>query len=171
VPALVLVATLVRDQVQSGNQFNSVFQRLTWFTDTLEVWAQSPWVGQGLRFWTTGRTSVAFQPPNAELEVLASAGLIGLAAFLLLMIGTLRQLWRLAPAYGTVAFALVLSRLVQSQLDLFWISVQVSVPFALAGAAIGALARSEAETAPWRLAAPPPAVVEAVEAVGARRVR
>lgn len=171
VPALVLVATLVRDQVQSGNQFNSVFQRLTWFTDTLEVWAQSPWVGQGLRFWTTGRTSVAFQPPNAELEVLASAGLIGLAAFLLLMIGTLRQLWRLAPAYGTVAFALVLSRLVQSQLDLFWITVQVSVPFALAGAAIGALARSEAETAPWRLAAPPPAVVEAVEAVGARRVR
>ena len=149
VPALVLVATLVRDQVQSGNQFNSVFQRLSWFDDTLGVWAQSPWVGQGLRFWTTGRTAVGFQPPNAELEVLASAGVIGLAAFLLFMIGTLRQLWALPVAYGMLAFAAVLSRIVQSQLDLFWISIQVSVPFALAGVAIGALARDEAESSPW----------------------
>jgi len=158
VPALLLVATLVRDQLLSGNQFNSVFQRLNWFTDTLEVWAQSPWVGQGLRFWTTGRTAVAFQPPNAELEVLASAGLIGLAAFVLLMVGTLRHLWRLAPAYGTLGFAVVLSRLVQSQLDLFWITIQVSVPFALVGAALGALARDEAMATPWRstaVSAPP----------------
>lgn len=166
VPALVLVATLVRDQVQSGNQFNSVFQRLNWFGDTIEVWAQSPWVGQGLRFWTTGRTTVGFQPPNAELEVLASAGVIGLAAFLLLMVGSLRQLWALPAAYGTVAFAAVLSRLVQSQLDLFWVSIQVSVPFALAGAAIGALARDEAEASPWRSAAPLRTV--AVSAAGRR---
>nr|NLI51555.1 O-antigen ligase family protein [Propionibacterium sp.] len=152
VPALALVATLVRDQVQSGNQFNSVFQRLNWFGDTVEVWAASPWVGQGLRFWTTGRTAVAFQPPNAELEVLASAGVIGLAAFLLLMVGTLRQLWRLAPAYGTLGVAAVASRLVQSQLDLFWITIQVSVPFALVGVAIGALARDELAASPWQTA-------------------
>ncbi len=149
VPALLLVATMVRDQVESGNRFNGVLQRVTWFSDTLGVWAQSPWVGQGLRFWTTGRTAVGFQPPNAELEVLASAGIVGLVAFVLLMVGVLRRLWALAPAYGTFAVALVLSRLVQGQLDLFWISIQVSVPFALAGVAIGALARAEEIESPW----------------------
>ena len=32
------VTNLVQDQVQSGNQFNSVFQRLTWFQDSMTVW-------------------------------------------------------------------------------------------------------------------------------------
>ncbi len=149
VPALVLVATLVRDQLESGNQFNSVFQRATWFADTLAVWAQSPWIGQGLRFWTTESTGLFFQPPNAELEVLASAGLIGLAAFLVLMLGALRILWRLPHQYGTVAVAVLASRLVQTQVDLFWSAVQVSVPFTIVGLALGALSHDEAEVSPW----------------------
>jgi len=149
VPALALVATLVRDQIESGNQFNSVFQRATWFGDTIAVWLDSPWVGQGLRFWYTGRTAVFFQPPNAELEVLASAGLVGLAAFLVMMLGSLKVLWSLPARYGTVAFAVVLSRLVQSQFDLFWVAGQVSIPFVVAGLAVGAASHDRSEAEPW----------------------
>jgi len=136
VPALVLVGTLVTDQVEEGNQFNSVFQRIEWFQETLAFWAQSPWVGHGLRFWTVGR-GLGYQPPNAELEVLASAGVVGLLGFLALVVGTVVILWRVDPVYGTVAVAVVLSRLVQSQLDLFWVAVQTSVPFVVAGVALG----------------------------------
>lgn len=136
-PALVLVGTLVKDQVEEGNQFNSVFQRIRWFEETLEFWAESPWVGHGLRFWTAGR-GLGYQPPNAELEVLASAGILGLTAFVLLMGGALVVLWRMDPLYGTLAVALLASRLVQSQLDLFWVAVQTSIPFVVAGVCLGA---------------------------------
>lgn len=148
VPALVFVATLVQDQVASGNQFNSVFQRLTWFEDTLAFWAQSPWLGHGLRFWYNS-SALNFQPPNGELEVLASAGLVGLAGFLIMVVGILNVLWRVNPAYGTLAVAVLVSRLVQSQLDLFWIAVQTSVPFVLVGICLGveALHRDEGRLA------------------------
>jgi len=143
VPALVLVGTLVKDQVESQNQFNSVFTRLQWFSETTTFWLLEPWFGHGLRFWTQAGSAVGFQPPNSLLEVLASAGLVGLAGFGLMMIGALVVLWRLDPRYGTLPVALILSRLVQSQLDLFWVAVQVSVPFALVGVCVGAAAAAE----------------------------
>src|SRR3954447_24969434 len=68
VPTLALVGSLVQDQLASGNQFNSAFQRLAWFQDSVEVWSQQPWVGVGLRWWYTDRFPVSFQPPNAEME-------------------------------------------------------------------------------------------------------
>lgn len=142
VPALFFVATLVKDQVEEDNQFNSVFQRLTWFADTLEFWGKSPWVGHGLRFWTRGG-EVAYQPPNVFLELLASTGVVGLAAYLILMAGVLLTLWRLDARYVTVGVALLLSRLTQSQLDLFWIAVQIPIPFLVIGIGVGALALDE----------------------------
>ena len=138
IPALVLVGTLVKDQYESQNQFNSVFTRLNWFVETTAFWLQAPWLGHGLRFWYQEGSAVAYQPPNAFLEVLASAGLVGLAAFVAMVIGALVVLWRLDVRFGTLAVGLVISRLVQSQLDLFWVAVQVSVPFVLIGICVGA---------------------------------
>lgn len=144
-PAAFFVGTLVRDEVAEGNVHSAVFQRLTWFEDSVSVWLDSPLFGAGLRYWVAGRTEFGFQPPNAELEVLASAGLVGLAGFLVWAIGTLVVLWRVDPRYGTLAFAIVLSRVVQGQFDLFWIAVQVSVPFVVAGIALGVQALESEE--------------------------
>jgi len=143
-PAMVLVGTLVKDQVLEGSQFNSVFQRIAWFQETLAFWEDSPWVGHGLRYWSAGQ-GPGYQPPNAELEVLASAGVVGLVGFLILVVGAIIVLWRLDPVYGTLGVAVLLSRVVQSQLDLFWVAVQTSVPFVVAGICLGveALAREE----------------------------
>lgn len=142
IPAMVVVGTLVRDQAESDNEFNSFFQRITWFEDALEVWSTQPIVGVGLRYWYTGNYP-AFQPPNAEIEVLTSAGLIGLAGFLTLMIGSVVVLWRVTPAYGTLAVLVVLSRFVQGQFDLFWVAAQCSIPFVIAGICLGVQALHE----------------------------
>ncbi|CAN7467380.1 O-antigen ligase family protein [Terrabacter sp. LjRoot27] len=146
-PLVLFVTNLVQDQVQSGNQFNSVFQRLTWFQDSMTVWSSDPWFGVGLRWWYTDRFPFQFQPPNAEIEVLTSAGVVGLAAFVLLMVVALRVAWRLDPAYGSLAVAVLVSRLVQGQFDLFWSAVQGSVPFVVLGICLGASWHAERERA------------------------
>ncbi|WP_278235260.1 O-antigen ligase family protein [Isoptericola sp. AK164] len=148
VPAMALVAGMVRDQLESGNQFNSVYQRLSWYDQALDVWRDSPVVGEGLRWWTAGRTDYEFQPPNAELEVLTSGGVVGLVGFLVLMLGSVIVLWRVDRRFGVLAATLVLNRLVQAQFDLFWVSVQVSVPFVLVGVILGARERERTHVAP-----------------------
>lgn len=145
VPTLVVVLTLVRDQLASDNIHNSTYQRLTWFADSLEIWTTQPLVGVGLRWWYTDRFSGTFQPPNAEIEVLTSAGLLGLAGFLALMIGSVLVLWRVPPAYGMLALLAVLSRFVQGQMDVFWVAAQCSIPFAIAGICLGVQVRHEDE--------------------------
>ena len=151
IPALALVATLVKDQVQSNNQFNSVFTRLNWFVETTAFWLTSPWLGHGLRFWYQDGSEIPYQPPNAFLEVLASAGVLGLVAFVIMLVGMLRVTWRLDPRYGTMAVVVLASRLVQSQLDLFWVGVQTSVPFVIVGICLGAASRKEPARKPRSL--------------------
>jgi hypothetical protein len=48
-------------------------------------------------------------------------------------------LWRVDPRFGTLAVAVLLCRAVQAQFDLFWVAVQVSVPFVIAGICLGAM--------------------------------
>jgi O-antigen ligase len=145
VGGLAFVATVVRDQVASGNQFNSIFQRINWLQESIGIWQTDPIFGVGLRWWYTERFEAQFQPPNAELEVLTSAGVLGVLAFLVLMIGTVVVLWKLPPVYGTLGAAIVVSRFVQGQFDLFWVAVQVSVPFVVAGICVGAAAHAAAD--------------------------
>ncbi len=147
VPATVVVVMTVREQLASGNAYNSANTRLAWLRDTVAYWATSPWVGHGLRYWYRPGEPT-FQPPNAEMEVIAAAGIVGLAAFLVLMIGALPILWRLDPAYGTLAVAVQLSRIFSGQLDLFWVTAQASVPFLVIGICLGALDRAQRQSPP-----------------------
>lgn len=151
IPALVLVSVMVQDQVRSGNQFNSFFQRLTWFEDSMAIWSTDPWFGVGLRWWYTDRFPEAFQPPNALIDTMTAAGVIGLVAFLVLLVGTWLVARRLDPAYGVLAELVLLARLIQSQFDLFWVAVQVSLPFLVLGLCLGAAARHEADGAEQEL--------------------
>lgn len=142
-PALLVVLTLVRDQITSGNVHNSFFARVESFADALTIWQSQPIVGVGLRWWYTDRFAGGIQPPNAEIEVLTAAGLIGLVGFLVLMVGSVAVLWRMPPTYGMLAVMVVLGRFVQGQMDLFWVAAQTSVPFVIAGVCLGACARHE----------------------------
>jgi predicted membrane protein len=102
-------------------------------------------LGVGLRWWYTDRFPVAFQPPNAEMDTLTAAGVVGLAAFLALLVGTWVIARRIDPVFGVLAELVLLARFVQSQFDLFWVSMQASLPFIVLGLCLGALAHHEAE--------------------------
>ncbi len=149
-PIIYLVLTMARDQIASGNVHNSWFQRLEWYTESFRIWLDAPFFGHGLRYWTQADAPGFFQPPNAFLEVMASAGLIGLFGFLVLWVGAIAVLYRADPAFGTLALALGLSRLAQAQLDLFWVSISVSAPFLLIGVLLGLAAHTARESVPER---------------------
>ena len=142
------ILVMVRNQVASGNEFNSFFQRVDWFSESLRIWQTDPLFGVGLRWWYTDRFENKFQPPNAILEMLSTAGLFGLIGFLVLMVGSLVVLWRMDTRYGLVCSTVILSRLVQGQLDLFWVAVQTSVPFLIVGICLGAHGRELADQPP-----------------------
>ena len=142
IPAVWLVITMVRDQIDSQNQFNSVFQRLDWLRELYAYWKHSPIVGHGLRYWYVN-PDMPYQPPQGEAEVIVTSGLVGLVGFAAMWIGMIVVLWRMDPVYGTLAATAVVSRLAQAQFDLFWVSAQVSIPFVIAGVCLGAKARAE----------------------------
>lgn len=146
VPVGYFILHAVIDQLQSTNKFNSSNQRLAWFGDSMTIWHQSPLFGVGLRWWYTPRFPVAFQPPNAELEMLSSAGLVGTAGFLIMFAVAFWVLGRLNPTYGTIALATVLARFVQGQLDLYWLAGLSSILWIVAGIAYG-VERRESDAA------------------------
>lgn len=135
-----VVGTLVQDQLESGDQYNSAYQRLVWFQQSIEIWQEYPVFGAGLRWWYTDRFDEKFQPPNAEFEMLSSGGIVGLVGFLVMFLAILVILWRVDSRYGTLAFVMILMRFVQGQFDLFWVAAQVSIPFVVAGVCLGAQA-------------------------------
>jgi hypothetical protein len=136
IPAAWLITATIIEQVQSQNRFNSLYQRLDWFREVYAFWKHSPVFGHGLRYWYTDVTS-PFQPPQAELEVAASAGIVGLAGFMAMWVAMFVVLWRVDPRFGTLAIAATGSRIVQAQFDLFWVAGQVSLPFVIAGVCLG----------------------------------
>ena len=137
IPAVIVSALTLREQLRSDNVHNSAHQRVQWFSAAVDVWRADPLFGAGQRWWYSDRFGVNFQPPNAELEVLSTTGLLGLAAFLLFLIGSLVVTARMKSSYGTLALAVLVDRAVQGQLDIFWLSVTASLPLLIAGIAVG----------------------------------
>jgi len=140
IPAGWMIVNMVMEQLGSDNRHNSVLQRLDWFKEVYAYWLESPVFGHGLRYWYNVG-AIPYQPPQAEMEMLASAGVVGLIGFLVMWIAVLVVLWRIDPRFGTLAVAVLLCRFVQGQFDLFWIAAQVSIPFVIAGVCLGAMAR------------------------------
>ena len=143
IPGTWLIVQTVLEQIESQNEFNSFFQRLDWMRELYALWKLAPIFGHGLRFWYY-TPSVPYQPPQAEFEVATSSGIVGLIGFAAMWLVIVVVLWRVDPMYGTLALAATVSRLVQAQFDLFWVAAQVSVPFAIAGICLGAMARNGA---------------------------
>jgi polysaccharide biosynthesis protein PslJ len=140
IPMLAFAYVVASDQLHSNNQFNAVHTRFSAYTASLDVWHLSQWFGVGFRWWYRPQFSDLIQPPNAEIEMITSAGIIGLIGFVVTSLIALRLLWRMDPRYGTVGFAVVAARLAQGQLDLFWVASQSSIPWLIVGAALGAQA-------------------------------
>jgi len=137
IPLLAVGASSVRSDLSGKDQFNSTALRLPGLEGGLQVWRTDPWFGAGLRWWIGSPQANGFQPPSVFIEVLSSVGLVGFAAFTILMLGSLAIAWRIEPVVGTLAVAIIASRIVQSQFDQFWVSSLVSTPFVLLGVCLG----------------------------------
>lgn len=139
IPIIIAVWGMVDSQLESDNQFNSAYQRLSWYAESYTIWKKSPVFGVGLRWWYTNRFGAGFQPPNAEYEALTTVGVVGMLGFFTMFIVALVALWRLDPWYGTVGVAIVFSKLVAAQFDLYWVAGQASFLWLIAGICYGAL--------------------------------
>lgn len=131
------IVVSVNQQLSEDNPYNSANARLAWFDSSFEIWRESPVFGNGLRWWYTDRFGESFQPPNAELEVLTSVGVVGLVGFLLMFLVAAVALMRMEPVYGTVAVAVVAGRFAQAQFDLYWVAGQASLLWIVAGIVYG----------------------------------
>lgn len=150
IPAGWFVYNEVVDQLASGDDFSSAAQRLVWYVDAIEVWLISPLFGVGHRWWTTWHTGYGgFQPPNAEIEVLTTVGVIGLIGFIGMFAGALWALARMNPVYGTLGLAVVSAKLAQSQFDLYWVAGHAALLWIIAGICYGVQERDRVEGIEW----------------------
>jgi hypothetical protein len=136
VGAVAYVTTL--GQVHSNSSQNSVAVREAWYRQALALWRHYPYFGVGERFWYTGLYGIIVQPPNAEVSMLATGGVVGLLGFLVLVIGALVLCWRLPPVAGTLALAVLLAHVIEGQFDVFWVSPIGSMPWIIVGMGMAA---------------------------------
>ncbi len=134
-------------EVNSGAKINSITTREASYTQTLDIWRTSPLFGVGERYWYTGQYPTAIQPPNAEIGLLATGGIVGLLGLLVLLGGSLRFLWRAPPALGgSVALSVMLAHIVEGQFDIFWVTATGSLPWIFLGMALAELHQQHASS-------------------------
>jgi hypothetical protein len=115
---------------------------------THEVWRSSPYVGVGLKYFNAGVYGPYAQAPNNVVDnELAESGLVGLAGFVLLQIGTIAAaVRRRASPLAPVAAGAVAGQLLHGMVDIYWAAGVVTLPFVLLGIAL-AKSRASATTA------------------------
>lgn len=147
IPLGIVAYLTLQKELASHNRFDSINTRLDWYRTSIHLWETSPWFGIGLRWWYLPQyAATAFQPPNGEMEMLSSAGILGLLGFVIAMSGYARLSWKLPGSFGTLAFAAILYKLVDGQIDIFWVTATGAIPWMLCGLSMGALAAARAGT-------------------------
>jgi hypothetical protein len=122
---------------KNNPQFNSVSQRVDQLSAALHVWHLSPLLGEGMRFYNLPQFLAVTAPPNVFIDNLASTGIIGSLAFLFLVFITMRTMFRLPYAFGTLGLVVLLGHYIDGLFDIFWIGASSIGPFILAGISIG----------------------------------
>ena len=77
--------------------------------------------------------------------MLATGGAVGLAGFLVLIVGSLWMLWRLPSAIGSFALAVMVAHVVEGQFDIFWVTGTGSAPWIILGMAFAVSRRRVGE--------------------------
>jgi len=152
---ILLVATVVllgvaaatyteRDLATKDAKFSSLTTRIDNYTYALDYqFAPHPVVGAGMKWFKLSDTNGS-GPHNfvvAELSETGLVGLFGLVVFLGVMLNTLR---RHREAMSEAAYLVMLERILDSLLGIFWVAGTGTLPFLVVGLAIGEDARQAA---------------------------
>ncbi len=136
-PTVVLVYYSFALAFRNNPQFNSVAIRFGQIDAAIHVWHESPWLGLGLRFYNLPQYITVTAPPNSLIDNLASTGIIGSIAFLVMVVITMRAMSGLPKVYGTLGLVVLLSHYVDGLFDTFWIGALSITPFIVAGISLG----------------------------------
>ena len=137
VPVVVVLYYSFTINAKKNPQFNSVTTRIDQLSAAMHVWHLSPLLGEGMRFYNLPQFILVTAPPNVFVDNLASTGVIGSLAFLFLIFITMRTMWRLPYAFGTLGLIVLLGHYVDGLFDIFWIGASSIGPFILAGISLG----------------------------------
>jgi uncharacterized membrane protein len=130
--------------------YSSFTQRTQVEQVTRHLWKEHPYTGVGLRFFDTPRYA-GYQPPNNVFEeVLAEAGAIGLAGFVVFVLGSLRGLGRLEGALATAGLCVVAARFTHGLFDIYWTGGTTTLAWIVAGMALASASASARAAAPAR---------------------
>ena len=126
----------------SRARFESFQIRRTAGGEALQLWRESPLVGQGLRSYLDQNSQLQTSPHNIVYEALVESGIVGLAAFFLLQGGAVLVLRRAGSNLALAALALVVANLVHGLFDLYWVAGTLTLTWLVVGMAAGEAAHS-----------------------------
>ena len=118
-------------------RFNSVATRVDQISAAVHVWHLSPILGEGLRFYYLPQFLAVTAPPNVFIDNLASSGIVGSLAFVFMVCVTVRTMFRLPYALGTLGLVILVFHYVDGLFDIFWIGASSIGPFIIAGISLG----------------------------------
>jgi O-antigen ligase len=136
-PAAVVLYFSFTIAARNNPQFNSVTTRVDQISAALHVWHLSPILGEGMRFYNLPQFITVTAPPNVFIDNLASTGIIGSLAFLFMVWVTVRTMFRLPYALGTLGLVILVFHYVDGLFDIFWIGASTIAPFIIAGISLG----------------------------------
>jgi hypothetical protein len=137
VPVLV-AGYLIFAGANESSRFSSSGFRLASFSADFHIWMLDPIFGEGMRWFRLEQFSNFGQPPNIFFETVTDGGIIGLIALIVLLAGSTRVLLSLPRAFSTIAVVLVVGRCVEALFDQYWVSAGTTLPWMVAGLALGA---------------------------------
>jgi O-antigen ligase len=141
-----------RDLNQQTQQFNSLNSRLDTYHYAIQnVWEPHLFDGSGLK-WFFAPNSPVGAPHNMVISELSEAGLVGLLGLIILLYVILRCMSRSSSELGEAAFLIVIGRVLESMLGIFWTAGTGTLPFLIVGLVIGDEEEAIAER-PSRVAA------------------
>lgn len=139
--------SLASDQSLSTDQ-DAVTTRSEFYDIAWRDWLDSPWVGQGVRYYLDPQAGYPLplspadpsggrpHPHSLVLEALAESGVIGMAAWLLLLFGTLRILGSRDGPWPATALLVLSTTTIQGLVDLYWLAGLQAVPWFFIGIAL-----------------------------------
>jgi len=141
----VVTSLAAESELENSIQTSSLESRQHFETVALSYFDRSPLVGQGIRFYLDpgydfpvplgeeGSTRPA--PHNLIVEALSEAGIVGLAALLVLIGQTSVSLARQPTRYTILALAALLGNFGHGTVDIYWLAGSLTVPWVLIGLA------------------------------------
>jgi hypothetical protein len=138
VPLAVLTYYTFARAFKDNPKFNSVAIRLDQYRGDIAIWHLSPLLGVGMRFYNLPQYAVAGGvPPSVIMENLASTGVVGSIAFVVLVVLTIRAVLKLPLEYRTLGLVVLTGHYVEGLFDIFWVGAYAAAAFIIVGLVIG----------------------------------